>query len=272
MSRVESDYYRWMGYDPAHAKQGLAHYLPLFPTGPVLELASGRGEFLELLRDAGVAAEGIDSDEGMVEQSRSRGLTVQHADALTGLQSRTDDSVRGVFSAHFAEHLTPPDLLAVITESARVLAPGGVFVAATPNASAHSVIGHDFWVDPTHVRPYAPPLLAFLCAQAGLEVVETAGNPANHAGPPPETYAPVTTVDPELGATVSAMVQRATDPTGSGRSDPRSPWHTLGLLVGQLDERLRATQQQLAEVNRSYGHLLNRLYPSNEVYVVARAV
>ena len=52
MTRLESDYYAFMGYDPAHARSGLAHYVPLFPRGPVLELACGRGEFLELLREA----------------------------------------------------------------------------------------------------------------------------------------------------------------------------------------------------------------------------
>ena len=43
-------------------------------------------------------------------------------------------------------------------------------------------------------------------------------------------------------------------------------------FLGVLEERLRATQEELAAVRRSYAHLLDRLYPSNEVYVVARAV
>ena len=39
-----------------------------------------------------------------------------------------------------------------------------------------------------------------------------------------------------------------------------------------IEERLRATQEELVALRRSYAHLLDRLYPSNEVYVVARAV
>ena len=51
MTRLESDYYAYMGYDPANSKAGLRHYVPYFAQGPVLELACGRGELLALLRD-----------------------------------------------------------------------------------------------------------------------------------------------------------------------------------------------------------------------------
>ena len=260
MSRLESDYYAFRGCDPQAGRAGLRHYLPFFPQGPVLELACGRGEFLDLLREAGIAAEGVDLDEGMVETARAAGHAVQHADALEGLRGRPDDSVRGVFSAHFAEHLGAGELQAVVAESARVLAPGGVFVAATPNAGCLSVLGHDFWADPTHVRPYDPRLLAFFCSAAGLTVVETGGNPLNHGGPPPASLPPGTHVDPDLRADVVAAVQ-------SGGMSPE-----LGHLLGVLEERLRTTQGELAALHRSYGHLLTQLYPSNEVYVVARAV
>ncbi len=271
MSRVESDYYAFMGFDPEHSRAGLRHYLPWFDRGPVLELACGRGEFLDLLRSAGIAGEGIDLDEGMVGAARAAGHDVELADALTGLRRRPDASVHGVFSAHFAEHLSPQDLQDVVEQSARVLRPGGHFVAATPNAACLSVLGHDFWRDPTHVRFYDPRLLAFFCDAAGLEVVETGGNPLNSAGPPPASLPPETRVDPDLRPAVVAAVQRVTTDPSTGRSDPGSPWHVFGHLLGVLEERLRATQSELGELRRSYAALLGQLYPSNEVYVVARA-
>ena len=49
-------------------------------------------------------------------------------------------------------------------------------------------------------------------------------------------------------------------------------WQAFGHFLGVLEERLRATQEELVSLRRSYAHLLDRLYPSNEVYVVARAV
>ena len=276
MTRLESDYYAYMGYDPENSKAGLAHYLPMFladgmPTGPVLELACGRGEFLDLLRAAGLPGEGIDLDEGMVTLAREAGHTVEYADALTGLRARPDQSVRGVFSAHFVEHLVPDDVEAVVRESARVLAPGGIFVAATPNAACLSVLGHDFWRDPTHVRFYEPRLLAFYCAKAGLEVVETGGNPKNHAGPPPHSLAPSTHVDPDLRSDLVAAIQRLAWNPKKRAPDSDSPWHVFGHFLGVLEDRLRTTQEELAAVRQSYAQLLDQLYPSNEVYVVARA-
>ncbi len=269
--RLESDYYAYMGYDSEHARDGLLHYVPMFPAGPVLELACGRGEMLELLRDAGVEARGVDLDDGMVEEARAAGHTVALGDALTHLRGLPDASLMGVFSAHFVEHLEPDVLEQVVAESARVLAPGGVFVAATPNTGCVSVMGYDFWRDPTHVRPYEPRLLAFYCAKAGLEVDELGENPRNHGGPAPETLAPDVHVDADLRGDLVAAVQQLTYDPKTRISDPGSPWHVMAHFVAVIEERLRATQEELVAVRRSYAHLLDRLYPPNEVYVRARA-
>jgi hypothetical protein len=159
-----------------------------------------------------------------------------------------------------------------VAESARVLAPGGVFVAATPNAACLSVMGHDFWRDPTHVRFYDPRLLAFYCTKAGLEVVETGENPRNHGGPPPGALPRGAHVDPDLRSDLVETIQRLSrGPRGRRAEDPDSPWHAFGHFLAVLEERLRATQQELVDLHASYAQLLARLYPSNEVYVVARA-
>ena len=270
MSRVESAYYAFMGYDRENTLAGLRHYLPWFTAGPVLELAPGRGEFLTLLGQAGVEAYGIDSDEGMVETAVGGGLDVRLMDAVEHLRATPDASLGGVFSAHFVEHLPAELVQEVITEAARALRPGGHFVAATPNAACQSVMGNDFWRDPTHIRFYDPRLLAFFCTSAGLEVVEHGGNPLNQPGPPPEALPPSVSVDADIRSDLSTTLQRITDPKSKGKVDPNSPWYAMGHFVGVLMERLHTTQEELAEVRRSYQHLLDRLYPSNEVYVVAR--
>ena len=272
MSRVESDYYAYMGYERENTLEGLRHYLPWLQQAPVLELAPGRGEMLSLLREAGVEAYGVDVDEGMVEQAATQGLDVRLGDALEGLRAADDRSLGAVFSAHFVEHLQPDEVAAVVRESARALAPGGYFVAATPNAGCLSVLGHDFWRDPTHIRFYEPRLLAFFCAQAGLDVVETGGNPRNMPGAPPETRAHPITVDADMRGELAVTLQRITDPKSKGKVDPDSPWYALGHYVSSLMGRLEQTQEELRELRSSYDALLQRLYPSNEVYVVARRV
>lgn len=272
MSRVESDYYAYMGYHREDTLAGMRHYLPWLTQGPVLELAPGRGEMLSLLQEAGVPAYGVDLDEGMVEQATAAGLDVRLGDALTGLRAAADASLGGVFSAHFVEHLQPDAVADIVREAARALAPGGHFVAATPNAGCQSVMGYDFWRDPTHIRFYDPQLLAFFCADAGLEVVETGGNPRNSPGAPPETRAHPVSVDPAMTEELAVTLQRITDPKSKGRVEPDSPWYALGHFVTTLMTRLERTQEELRELRTSYDHLLSRLYPSNEIYVVARRV
>jgi len=52
--------------------------------------------------------------------------------------------------------------------------------------------------------------------------------------------------------------------------DPSDPWFTIGHLLSVQDQRLHQTQAELRDLRAAYTSLLARLYPSNEVYVVAR--
>src|SRR5215218_4449711 len=96
-----------MKFDPEHAREVLAHYVPLFEgKAPVLELGCGRGEFLGLLAAAGVEARGVDSDEGMVEKARAEGLDVVCADAVAFLHGAAPPApFRGAFGPQFLSHL-----------------------------------------------------------------------------------------------------------------------------------------------------------------------
>jgi hypothetical protein len=286
MTRLESDYYAFMGFDSAHTRAGQSHYVQFFPTGPVLELGSGRGEFLDLLREAGVPARGVDSDDGMVAAATAAGHDVTLGDAIDHLAAEPPGALGGVFCAHFLEHLTPDEVTRVYAGVARALRPGGTFVAAVPHAGSLAVLGHDFWLDPTHVRFYHPTLLAFFAAQAGLEVVATGGNPRNSPGPPTAAIAAEWTPQPGVSGSVPALVQQARgvyrtaapevrrhldgDAVGTV-ADPRAElWSGIGHLIAQLDERLQAVQHQYTALRTAYQNLLAQLYPASEVYVVAK--
>jgi SAM-dependent methyltransferase len=292
VSRLESDYYAFMGHDSDRATAALTHYLPYFSTGPVLELACGRGEFLDLLRAAGLPARGVDLDEGMVEQAVARGHDVVLGDAVTHVEQAEPDSLGGVFCAHFLEHLQPEDVARVYAAAARGLRPGGTFVAVVPSAASLSVLGYDFWRDPTHVRFYDPELLSFFAAKAGLTVAEVGGNPRNDPGPPPQLWPQEFEPVPSLGGSVSELlaaagkVYPAREPDqhrfrrGPGQdgevraatADPRADlWSHAVHLVALLDQRVQTLQHQLAELHRAYRALIAQLYPPSEVYVVAVA-
>jgi SAM-dependent methyltransferase len=280
VTRLESDYYSYMEFDPEHTREVLRHYVPMFEDkSPVLELGCGRGEFLDLLGSKGIKAEGVDADEGMVEAAVARGLKVVHADALAFLNADpAPGPYQGVFCAHFVEHLTPDQVRELLAGVRRVLAPGGRFVAVTPNPACYAVLSHDFWRDPTHVRFYDLPLLEFLCRQAGLEIESSGTNPANHPGPPPEYVGPEPVVHPPLDDLVERAMGKLRasldhrDRRGRVTDHHDPEWaYELGHLVKVLAGRLQEVTEALRELRRAHDKLVWGLYQSNETYVVARA-
>jgi O-antigen chain-terminating methyltransferase len=135
---------------------------------PVADLGCGRGEFLELLREAGLAALGAESNAQAVAHCRERGLDVAQADLLAFLGARADGSLGGVFAAQVAEHLPPPVLMALLRESHRVLRPGGLLVLETVNPRSVTAFLEVYNRDLTHERPLHPETLGFLAAAAGF--------------------------------------------------------------------------------------------------------
>jgi SAM-dependent methyltransferase len=138
---------------------------------PVVDVGCGRAELLEALQADGISCIGVDTDSGMVAEARARGLDVRHTDVVAFLEAAEDHSLGSVFSAHLAEHLELDVLIRFLELSARKLRPGGVFIAETPNPASLIVLGNSYILDPTHVRPLHPSLLAFLCETAGFRQV-----------------------------------------------------------------------------------------------------
>src|SRR5439155_7123934 len=77
---------------------------------PVLDIGCGRGEFLELMRDSGVEARGVDLSEESVAICRSKGLTADRADLFDYLRDLPDRALGGIFCAQVVEHLPPSSL------------------------------------------------------------------------------------------------------------------------------------------------------------------
>ena len=135
----------------------------------VLDLGCGRGEFVELLRENGVPAEGVDADQDMVEDCRDRGLPVRRADLFDHLGRLPAGSLDGVFASQVVEHLPPDRLWQLVHLCAVAVRPGGVLVFETLNIACPAA-AVCFYLDPTHVRPVPPDLLRFMLEQASFEV------------------------------------------------------------------------------------------------------
>lgn len=138
----------------------------------VLDIGCGRGEFLELLREAGIAGQGVDLNPDMVRHCREKGLQVSEADALSYLQSLPDDSLGAAFCSQLVEHLTTEDMLALIKAIHKKLRTGGILIVETLNPESLLVVYRWFWIDPTHIRLVHPETLKFIFESAGFfEVV-----------------------------------------------------------------------------------------------------
>ena len=149
----------------------LDHHLPVLREAtPVLDLGCGRGELLLLLRDAGVAASGVESDPALAQAARRRGLEVVEDDVLEALRAQPEGSLGAITAIHLLEHLEQDRLLEVLREARRALRPGGVFLAECPNPLSLRVGAALFWRDPTHVRPLLPEVLELFLESSGYEV------------------------------------------------------------------------------------------------------
>jgi O-antigen chain-terminating methyltransferase len=154
----------------ADIRQRQERYLDLFRgRRNVLDLGCGRGEFVELLLDNGIAVRGVDANEDMVAACCARGLPVVRGDVFEHLATVPDAELDGVFAAQLVEHLPPDGVLRLCALCAAKLQPGGVFVAETINTDCPTALNW-FYLDPTHVRPVPPRLLTFMVEQSGLTV------------------------------------------------------------------------------------------------------
>ena len=135
----------------------------------VLDLACGPGFFLELLREAGIDAVGVDRNEYLVEKVRLKQLQAVHSDVFHYLEM-LEEGVDGIFCSHFVEHLPFDRVVRLVELITMRLHPGGVLVLVLPNPGSIRLHLFGFWRDPEHVRFYTGNLIASVCRHYGLSV------------------------------------------------------------------------------------------------------
>ncbi len=156
-------------------------YLPLFrsklatiergmdgSTNPVLDVECGRGELLDLLREHGIPARGIDLSEEMVQFCRDRDLGVEQVGAIPYLRAREDDSLRGVIARQVIEHFPTEELIEFLKLCHQKVMKGGLVVLETVNPTSALVSATSFYVDLSHVRQIHPLSLQFLVEALGF--------------------------------------------------------------------------------------------------------
>ncbi len=154
-------------------KQRQSNFITYF-TGcsNVLDIGCGRGEFLELLKELGIGAKGIDLDDTMVDYCLSRGLNVVKDEAISYLENLDDKSLDGIFIDQVVEHLEPNYLINLLQLCFQKLKYGYYIFIETVNPLS-LVSFANFYIDMTHKKPIHPETLKFLLSSAGFRDLDT---------------------------------------------------------------------------------------------------
>lgn len=150
-------------------------------SGGILDLGCGRGEWLDILRENGYQALGIDLNRESLNECQKKNLKVICMDAISYIRSLPEESVRMITSFQLIEHLEMPQLLSLFQELGRVVKKGGVIIMETPNPCNLQVGAASFYLDPTHVRQLHPEFVRFLTEQSGFRQIEIAYPEQNNA-------------------------------------------------------------------------------------------
>ena len=182
----------WQGYLRAHQQRyldllGFLEEQNLTEDPAVLEIGSAPGHLTAVLQKIGYALQGVDiAPERMDRFWQKHGLTVTRLDVEQEPWPFEDAAFDLVLFNEILEHLRINPLHA-LSESARVLRPGGKLLLSTPNITPlhrfHFLLGQDYQGNPVeefkkleelghmgHIRLYSVPEIKAFLQEAGLEV------------------------------------------------------------------------------------------------------
>jgi SAM-dependent methyltransferase len=225
----------------------------LEPHASAVDLGCGRGEWLEVLKEAGFNAHGVDLDDGMLAACREIGLQVEKCDALTFLRQLPDGSQMIVSAFHVVEHLAFPYLRQLVKEALRVLKPAGMLILETPNPENIKVASMNFYLDPTHQRPLPPALLSFLPQYynfARVKILRLQEPPALLH----DSNASLRDVLAGVSPDYAVIAQKAADEavlTTTGRAFEAEYGLTFDELVERFDRRLGARIEEIAQLTQA---------------------
>ena len=141
------------------------------PAGAVLDFGAGEGHLVRALRDAGIAAEGVEPSPA----ARANARREQDVGLWSDLSELADRRFGAATLLHSLEHVDDP--AATLARLHGVLAPGAVIYVEVPHAGSA-----DMWLPrsrqmildlPAHLHHFTPATLAPLVERAGFAVVTT---------------------------------------------------------------------------------------------------
>ncbi len=138
----------------------------------VLDIGSGRGVFLELLREKRIKGYGIDINDDLILYCKKKDLEVQKDDAISHLEKLNDKSLDGVFMAHVIEHLKHEEIVCLLRLCYEKMQYGSYIAIAMPNILNITVSSNTFYLDPTHTTHLHPEVIKFLLKSCGFRDIQ----------------------------------------------------------------------------------------------------
>jgi glycosyltransferase involved in cell wall biosynthesis len=135
---------------------------------PIVDIGSGSGEFLGILKQNDVPSVGVETNGAQYKILQQMGYDVVLNDANTYLSSLDDGSIGGATAFHVVEHLDHSYLLDLLNLLHVKITAGGFVYLETPNPYNPDSLS-TFYTDNTHVRPIQPFQLAYLLRTAGFD-------------------------------------------------------------------------------------------------------
>jgi len=189
-SQYSSDNSHGQGNADAVRKASKAHYDCISNalkaqkvSGKVLDYGAGWGGLVEVLRNSGFDASGLEMSQGMVEECRNRGLPVQGGDFSTA--KIPEGSLSAVTMCGVFEHLLTPDVFLDHVNAA--LEKDGIFASLQPSApfarllanclrsgSDKKELPRNFYIfdPPWHIALLSVPGMQKLTERHGFELLE----------------------------------------------------------------------------------------------------
>jgi len=146
-------------------------YIPYFKEKKsILDIGCGRGEFLELMKEEGINAIGVDTYEDFISLCRIKGFEVVKADGLEYLKNCK--LVDGIFLGQVVEHLKLNEIIELCNLAYQKLETGGCIIIETPNPKSLLTFANSFYIDPSHEKPVHPYSLRYYLKKAGFNDIK----------------------------------------------------------------------------------------------------
>lgn len=153
--------------------ESLAMFLPAVNAGRLLDVGCGSGVFAARMRSLGWDVTCVEPDPAAAAVAHDTFAVPVHCGTLETAEL-PDASFDAIALGHVIEHV--PDPIATLMECRRLLEPGGVLVAVTPNIRSlgRRVFGRHWmhWDVPRHRYLFSPKSLADAAGRAGLRTVQ----------------------------------------------------------------------------------------------------